>query len=53
MNNSPDFLTQIQTSIRSNYQNLQIISTSAAVIVGVITLILVVKDLISKSKVSA
>lgn len=45
-----DIFSQITDSIKTNYTNLGIITVSAYVIVGVITVVLVVKDLITNAQ---
>ena len=44
-----DLFSKIQTSIKTNYTNLGIITVTAYIIVGVITVVLVAKDLISSN----
>lgn len=45
-----DLFSQITNSIKTNYTNLGIITVTAYVIVGVITVILVAKDLITNAQ---
>lgn len=45
-----DLFSQITASIKTNYTNLGIITVTAYVIVGVITVVLVAKDLITNAQ---
>ena len=43
-----DIITKVGTSIKTNYSNLAIISITASVIIGVVTLVLVGIDIFKK-----
>jgi hypothetical protein len=45
-----EFFSKITSSVKSNYANLAVITISASVIVGVITVFLVARDLVKGGK---